>query len=129
MRTVAGTALLVALVATVLPWSRFGVGSGMFGAWGREPRWSLLAAVASAAGVVVWLARGRLGNGDRRGFDVALVVLGALTFAGALLTISRPPPFTHTGLGPWIAGIAGAVALTASVVALRDTRRAISTRS
>jgi hypothetical protein len=129
MRTVAGVALLVALVATLLPWSRFGVGSDMFGAWGLEPRWSLLAAVASGVGVLVWVARGRLGNGDRPWFDAALAVLGALTFVGALLAISRPPPFTHTGVGPWVAGVAGAVACAASLIARASTPGGASARS
>lgn len=122
MRAVAGGALVVALAATLLPWSRFAVGSGMFGAWGWQGRWAHLATLASAAGVLVWLVRRLLGDGDRRGFDVALAVLGALTFAGALLAISRPPPFTHTAVGPWVAGVAGAVACAASLVALRNTR-------
>jgi len=122
MRAVAGVAFLVALGATLLPWSRFGVGSGMFGAWGREPRWAHLATMASASGALLWLVRRLLGDGDRRGFDVALAVLGALTFAGALLAISRPPPFTHSAVGPWVAGIAGAVACAASLVALRSAR-------
>ena len=122
LRAIAGWALVVALAATLLPWSRFGVGSGVFGAWGRQVRWAHLATLASGAGILVWLVRRMLGDGDRRGFDVAIAVLGALTFAGALLAISRPPPFTHTAVGPWVAGIAGAVACAAALMSLRSTR-------
>jgi hypothetical protein len=121
-RAIAGVAFVVALAATTLPWSRFGVGSGVFGAWGRTPRWALVAAVASALGCVVWLVRLLVRPADGRWWDLGLSVLGGLVVLGAVLAIARPPAFTRTWLGPWIAIPAGAAACLASVAALRRSR-------
>ena len=113
--TLIGAAFAVAVFATALPWSRFGEGSGPFGAWGRSRKWSVVAAVAALLGLAAWAWLRRLPPGRRSAWDVALVWLAALTSLGALLAIVNPPPFTHAWLGPWLALAAGLVALAASL--------------
>lgn len=119
---IAGASFGLALLATALPWSRFGVGSGMFGAWGRTLIWSLLAAVGALAGVTVWVARQLLRDADRRGFDVALATLGGIVALASALAIWHPPAFTRPWLGPWVALLAGVSAAGASIAALRKAR-------
>jgi hypothetical protein len=118
-QTVVGAGFAVALVSTCLPWSRFGEGSGVFGAWGRDARWSMVAAVASGAGLLLWIACRRLGL---RGpvWGVGLAGLAALVAGGALLALLRPPSFTRVSFAPWIAAAAGAAALAASVLTTRS---------
>ena len=111
---VAGAAFAFAVVSTILPWSRFGEGSGPFGAWSRSPRWSLLAAVSATAGLALWIALRRLGAHLPR-WNGVLTALGGLVAAGGLLAALRPPSFTHAWFAPWIAVAAGIVAVAASV--------------
>lgn len=128
-RAIAGVAFAVALATTALPWSRFGVGSDAFGAWGRTPRWALVAGVGSALGCVVWLVRRLVHPADGRWWDIGLAVLGGVVVLGAVLAIARPPAFTRTWLGPWIAAPAGVAACVASVAALRRSRAPVPVRS
>jgi hypothetical protein len=98
-----GIGLVAAVTASVLPWTRFGISSGLFGAWGVvQLRWSTLAAAASALGLVLWLGvrlRGRI-----EGLSlVGLFVLSLASIAGTILHCYNPPPFTHAWLGPWVA--------------------------
>jgi hypothetical protein len=117
-RSVARLAFAIAIFATVLPWSRFGAGSEPFGAWTSSPRWSMVAAVASAAGLVLSVSR-RLVPALGRAFDVASVVAGVTVATGCLLAVIRPPAFTSPWLGPWVALGAGVLAAAASAVALQ----------
>jgi hypothetical protein len=121
-RAVAGAAFAVAVLASLLPWSRFGMGSGALGAWGREPHWSLLAGVAAAIGFAVWFSRALVRPADGSAWDIAMTALGAIVTLGTTLALLNPPPFTKPWLGPWVALPAGAVAWAASIVALRMRR-------
>jgi len=101
-----GTSLAVAALTTALPWTRFGTGSGAFGAWSGSFRWSMVAAMAAVLGVALWslARRGRLGAGRLPpGFFGALAGVGA---TGALLAIAHPPPFARPSLAPWLALVA-----------------------
>ena len=118
---VAGAALALSLVATLLPWSRFGVGSGAFGAWDHAPRWASLAAGGAVLGCLAWGAR-RVLLPSSRVIDRAIAVLGAMVGAGATLTILYPPAFTRTWIGPWVALVAGAVACGTSLAERRERR-------
>jgi hypothetical protein len=121
LQLVTAGAFVLALVATVVPWSRFGVGAGAFGAWDQAPRWSSLAAAAAVLGCLAWGAR-RLLLPSRRWLDVAIAVLGGLVGVGAALSIWHPPAFTRTWIGPWLALAAGAIACASSVAAERTPR-------
>ncbi len=121
-RTIAGGAFAVAVAATLLPWSRFGMGSGAFGAWGREPHWSLVAALAAVIGVAVWLARALIRPSDGAAWEVAMIVLSAIVSLATVLAIVDPPPFTSPWLGPWISLAAGLIACAASTLVLRMSR-------
>jgi hypothetical protein len=119
-----GVAFALGLAATVLPWSRFGMGAEPFGAWGRTVRWSILAGVAAAAGAALWLALRIWRPAPRTWMRVALGLLGGLLAAGALLAVVRPPPFTRTWIGAWIAASAGILAAASTVRPLRQRRGA-----
>ena len=125
---ITGAAFGLALVASALPWSHFGVGSGMFGAWGRPITWGLLAAVCALAGVVVWIVRQMVSDPERAAFDVALGVLGGVVALASTLAIWHPPAFTRTWLGPWVSLVAGLVACGACVAALLRARRPATVR-
>ena len=119
IRVVALVAFGAAALSTTLPWSRFGPGSGAFGAWTRAGRWSLLAAAAAAAGLVlaiVSLARPE----PSRSRDLTCAVLGGAVALAASLSVLFPPAFSRPWLGPWAALVAGFIACGASVVAVRS---------
>jgi hypothetical protein len=112
IRTLAQVAFGLAVLATALPWSRFGAGSGAFGAWTRSGRWSLVAALAAIAGLALATARRRprLRNPT---WDVVTASLGALVVVATLLSVLFPPPFSRPWLGPWFAVVFGASACAA----------------
>lgn len=125
-RLAAGGAFAVAVLASLLPWSRVGAGSGAFGAWTPPLRWAALSAVAAVVGLVLpWVGR-RLAS---RVLDAVSMVAGALVAAGALLAIWLPPDFSGPGLGPWIALASGVVAAAGSAAALRGSREPERARS
>jgi hypothetical protein len=114
-RAAAGVAFCLAAIATVLPWSRFGAGSEPFGAWSSSPTWSMLAATAAIAGLLLWVGR-RFTSGSAR-WDVLLALAGALVASASVLAILRPPPFTSPWLGPWVSMVAGVAGATAAIAA------------
>lgn len=116
---VAGTGLAVAAVASFLPWTRFGVGSGLFGGWDAFPGWSL---VASAVGVGAFVAWMLLGVERRRGAAVAALT-GAVIAAAALMAWIHPPAFTKPSVGPVVAFLGGLTALVSGVLEARRSRR------
>jgi hypothetical protein len=110
----------VAVVATLLPWSRFGTGSEPFGAWGDSFRWSLVAAVAGVVGLFLAATRPRSRGG--------VVVAAAIVVAASILSVADPPAFTSPWLGPWIALAGGATALVGAGMRLGRFRRATTAR-
>ena len=121
-RGLAGAAFALAVLSTVLPWSRFGEGASIFGAWRGVPRWSAAAGLAALAGLVLWLWARRRGGTTRA--DAAMAGLGGVVTVTALMAIVHPPYATHTSFAPWIAAAAGLAAATAALIARRDhTRR------
>ena len=102
-------AFAVSVLGTALPWTRFQEGSGPFGAWGLSPRWSMLAAIASACGLVASILAWR----EMRPALLAAVRISAvLVVVGGILAIARPPAFAPAWFGPWVT-LAGGVAATA----------------
>jgi hypothetical protein len=120
-RVLALAAFGMAVLATALPWSRFGPGSGAFGAWTRSGRWSLVAASAAIAGLALTVAR-LLSRLRHPRWDVAIASLGALVTVAALLSVLFPPAFSRPWLGPWFAVVTGAVACGTSIIAARSVR-------
>ncbi|MBA3691145.1 MAG: hypothetical protein H0W82_07010 [Actinobacteria bacterium] len=112
---VTGIALATLMGATAFPWTRFGVGSGSFGAWGPPARWSLVAAVAGAIASLLWVALRHPG----RGASAIVVVLSIGAGVGAGLAILNPPPFTRATFAPWMAVAAASIAACAAVAVVR----------
>ncbi len=119
IRTVLQAAFALAVLSTALPWSRFGPGSDAFGAWTRSGVWSLVAALAAIAGLVLSAARWQPHLRDP-GWDLVVAGLGALVAVASLLSVLFPPPFSRPWLGPWFAFAFGALACAASLVAARS---------
>ena len=122
IRTFALAAFGVAVLATALPWSRFGPGSGAFGAWTRSGHWSLVAALAAIAGLVLTAGRVRSRLLDP-GWDVAIAGFGGLVVVASLLSVLFPPAFSRPWLGPWFAVFFGTVACGSSILAARTARQ------
>jgi hypothetical protein len=121
-RTLARVGLAVAALATVLPWSRFGPGSGPFGAWSADPLWSMVAAVAATAGLVLAVSQ-PMARERSRAWDLACLVTSLVVVAGSSLALVRPAAFASPWLGPWIALIGGLLAAAGVVPALRRSSR------
>ena len=117
-RKLAGAAFALAVLSTLLPWSHFGEGASIFGAWREAPRWSTLAALAAVAGLVVWVAVRR--RGPARRADASLAFLGGVVALAALMAIIHPPYATHSSFAPWITLATGLAALVAALAARRQ---------
>jgi hypothetical protein len=100
---------VVALLATVGPWTRTGAGDRLLGAWVPSLRWSTVAAVAAIAllPAACWFrARGSLSA-------AILVILGGTAVVSAsALAIAFPPTFQAASWGPWVAAVGGTIALS-----------------
>jgi hypothetical protein len=117
---VTGAALTVLVGTTVFPWTRFGLASGWFGAWGLPSRWSLVAAIPGALALGLWVTHRHPG----RAVCGIVALLSVAAAAGAELAILNPPPFTKATLAPWVAVASAAVSTAAAVtVALAVTPR------
>ena len=105
-RTDAGIGAFIAIAAlvTLLPWTRFGTGSGFGGAWALDQRWSIVAACAGLAGLMAWVLLGRREAAAR----IVAIASGSIVAVGSLMAILNPPPFTKPALAPWIALVTGA---------------------
>lgn len=114
----AAVAFAAAVLATLPPWTTIGRGSGAFGAWSTSPRWSLLAAVAAAAGLLIEIVLERLDTGAIAPRAVAMA-LGLAVVAGSVIAWFRPPFPADPLVTPWIAAAAGAVAAAFAAADLR----------
>jgi hypothetical protein len=103
---IAGFGLVVAL--GILPWSKVGEGSRLFGAW--APNWSLLAASAGLAGLAIALLA-RYRPMDQRLETAAYAVLGALVAVGSVLHLANPPFLSEASASPLLALAGAALAL------------------
>jgi hypothetical protein len=115
----------VALAATVLPWTAFGEGSRVFGAWSLSPRWALLAAVAALLGTAAALIRLRRARPDR-GWDAVAIGLGAAVVLGAVLGWFRPPFPSRPSIVPWLAALGGVFAAGSGLRCLLEDSRPVS---
>ena len=126
-RTFARIAFAFALVATALPWSRFGPGSEAFGGWSQTARWSMVAGIGAIAGLALTLAQRRPSLRTQR-WDTLAATLGAVVGMAALFAVLFPPAFSRPWLGPWVSLASGILACGASVVAGRTAERPAAVR-
>ncbi len=106
-----GVGATIAVAASLLPWKRYGLGSGWFGAWGSTMRWSILAGVASIVCLLVWALVSIAGLKPGRTWRRALRVLALIIGAGAVLHVLRRPGFGPLAVGPWVSLAGAAIAL------------------
>jgi hypothetical protein len=103
---------VLALLATVGPWTRTGAGDRLLGAWVPSVRWSMVAAVAAAALVLLsWWFR----THPARTGAILVAVGGTVVAVAAALAIAFPPTFQAASWGPWVAGVGGALAVAGAV--------------
>ncbi len=121
----AGVGFALLVFSTALPWSRYNVGSGPFGAWGLTLRWSLVTAVAAAVGIGLWAWSAVRA---RRTPRWTLIFVGLAAAVGAALDIVLPPAFSTPWIGPWVALVAAAIAIAGSLRKPRRARAADSTQ-
>jgi len=121
--TFAGAVL--ALLATVGPWTRTGAGDRLLGAWVPSVRWSMVAGVAATALLpAAWWFRTHL---TRAGAILMLVGGTAIALASAL-AIAFPPTFQAASWGPWVAATGGTIAVAgaaANIVAEPRPRQGV----
>ncbi len=118
MVAVAGA--VVAAVATIGPWTRTGAGDRVLGAWVPSFRWSMIAALAAVALLVLaWWYRAR----GTRTLATLVIVGGAAVASGSTLAIAFPPTFQEASWGPWLGAIGGVVAATGAIARLARERR------
>ena len=105
-----GIGFAIAVLASLLPWQRFGQGAGLFGAYGLTPRYSLFGALISLVGLALWasVSVGSLRPG--RWWAPALRVCAALVIVAAALHVLRPPSIGPASFGPWVSLVGGIVA-------------------
>ena len=109
--TVAGAVL--AVVATIGPWTRTGAGDRLLGAWVPSIRWSMVAAVAAIALLpLAWWVRTR---GSRSG-GTLVAVAGLVVLVAAALAIAFPPTFQVASWGPWLGAAGGAISVAGVIV-------------
>lgn len=111
-----GVGATVAAAASVLPWKRYGLGSGPFGAWGTTMRWSILAGVASIICLLLWALVSIAGVKPGLAWRGALRALAILIGAGTALHLLRRPGFGPQAIGPWVSLAGAAVAFIGTFV-------------
>jgi hypothetical protein len=111
---------MVAVVATIGPWTRTGAGDRLFGAWVPSVRWSMIAALAAVALLVVaWWFRHR----GTRTPAILVIVGGAAVASGSALAIAFPPTFQAASWGPWLGAVGGVVAAAGGIASISAERR------
>ena len=108
----AGIGFAGAVAASVLPWSnrRSPFGAGLFGGWQLSPlSWALLASLAAAAGLAVWLFLWIRHRQVTQWGRSSLLAASGVVVVGALLYVGAPPFGSQPGLGPWVALVAATV--------------------
>lgn len=111
---------VVAVVATLGPWTRTGAGDRFLGAWVPNVRWSMVAALAAITLLVAaWWFRRR---GTPAG-ATTVAIAAALVLAGSVLAIAFPPTFQTASWGAWLGAAGGAIAIPGPIVRLAAERR------
>lgn len=100
----------VVLAFSVLPWSRFGDQSRLFGAW--TPHWSLVAVAASAAGLVLAVAYRRRAPAPGMEIGTYLGLAVVIAMASYLHHHRQTPPLSPPSVVPLLA-VGGALLVAA----------------
>lgn len=108
-RAIAMGGFLLVVGSTILPWARYGDASGWLGSRAWTPHWSLLAAAAALAGVVLMVLRRRM-PWDQQVQSLILVALGVLTLLGVTLHGLHPPPLSERAPLGWGLALVGSCA-------------------
>lgn len=120
MSVAAVAGAVVAVVATIAPWTRTGAGDRLLGAWVPSVRWSMIAALAAVALLVVaWWFRAR----GTRTPAILVIVGGAAVASGSALAIAFPPTFQEASWGPWLGVVGGVVAAAGGIASISAERR------
>lgn len=120
-RSVAAVAgAVVAVVATIGPWTRTGAGDRLLGAWVPSVRWSMIAALASVALLLVALLFRARGTGA---LATLVIVGGAAVASGSALAIAFPPTFQEASWGPWLGAVGGVIAAAGGIASISAERR------
>jgi hypothetical protein len=109
-----GIAFAAAVLVTLLPWTRFGHASGPLDAW-RWARWSLVAAIAAAVGLLLWAVQWWRPRIVDHAAAVGLGCLGGIVAAAGVLAALFPPSLTKGTLVPWLEAFAGLAAAAAAI--------------
>ena len=112
-----GVGLAIAALASALPWTRTGVGDGVFGGWDSVPSWSFAASALAVASLVAWLVGG---PSARRAAASAAIGGGVLVQVSAAMATIHPPFLTRPWLGPFVAIAGSVLAIAAAII---DGRR------
>ena len=118
---VAMGSLAVVAVASVLPWTHFGVASSLFGAWGLSPyrHSTLVGPVAVIAVVALWFASRPGSTVDAGGRRRLAVGAGLIVSTLSILALTRPPSFTRPTIVPFLAIAGGLAAILSPAVLAR----------
>jgi hypothetical protein len=109
--TVAGAVL--AVVATIGPWTRTGAGERLLGAWVPSIRWSLVAAVAAIVLLpLAWWFRTR----GSRSSGTLVALAGLVVVSASALAIAFPPTFQVASWGPWLGAAGGTISVAGAIV-------------
>ena len=106
-----GIGFALALLASALPWKRYGLGSGPFGAWGLTLRWSIGAGVAALCGMAFWIIACGVRRRAGKTTVISLRIIAALVLTCSVLHLLRAPGFGPPAIGPWVSLAGGALAL------------------
>jgi hypothetical protein len=122
--TLAVVGALIAVVAAIVPWARFGPGSGAFGGLATPRRWAALPGALALPMLVLAVAalRARRRGSMARWPFVVLSLVALASAAGAMMALLRPPAFTRLWVGPWVALVGAIVAAAAAAAASRRPR-------
>jgi hypothetical protein len=109
---VAFAGAVLALLATVGPWTRTGAGDRLLGAWVPSVRWSMVAAVAATALLpAAWWFR----THPTRSGAILMIVGGTAIALASALAIAFPPTFQAASWGPWVGATGGSIAVAGAV--------------
>jgi hypothetical protein len=118
--TAAVAGAVLAVLATLGPWTRTGAGDRLLGAWVPSVRWSMVAvSTAVVLAVSAWWFRSR----GSRAAAAVVILAGTAVASSSVLAITFPPTFQVASWGPWLAVVGGTIAVAGAIVSTVSERR------